>query len=49
MPELIPLSEQDKDALAQGLGTIAEKTAFLFRPAGQAGIFPAIISILLAV
>ena len=38
MPELIPLSEQDMDTLAQGLGAIAEQTA----------IFPAIISILRA-
>lgn len=34
MPELIPLSEQDMDALAQGLGTIAEKNGIFIQTCG---------------
>lgn len=39
MPELIPLSEQDMDALAQGLGTIAEKNGIFIQTCGVNGDF----------
>ena len=39
MPELIPLSEQDMDALAQGLGTIAEQNGILIQTCGKNGDF----------
>lgn len=34
MPELIPLSEQDMDALAQGLGAIAERNGIFIQTCG---------------
>lgn len=41
MPELIPLSEQDKDALARGLGTIAEKKRYFYSDLrNKRGFFP---------
>lgn len=39
MPELIPLSEQDMDALAQGLGSIAEKYGITIQTCGINGDF----------
>ena len=39
MPELIPLSEQDMDALAQGLGSIAEKYGIYIQTCGTNGDF----------
>ena len=41
MPELIPLSAQDMEELAQGLGSIAEKTGFISRPAEPTETIPA--------
>lgn len=37
MPELIPLTEEDKDALAQGLGSIAEKYGIHIQTCGTNG------------
>lgn len=37
MPELVPLSEQDMDALAHGLGTIAGKYGILIQTCGTNG------------
>lgn len=39
MPELIPLSEQDKDLLAQGLGAVAEKYGIFIQTCGTNGNF----------
>lgn len=39
MPELIPLSEQDKDVLAQGLGNIAGKHGIVIQTCGINGDF----------
>ncbi len=40
MPELIPLSVQDMDELAQGLGTIAEKNGIYIQTCGKNGNYP---------
>lgn len=39
MPELLPLSEQDKDVLAQGLGAIAKKYGIFIQTCGTNGDF----------
>ena len=39
MPELIPLSEEDKDALAQGLGAIAKQYGISIQTCGTNGDF----------
>ena len=39
MPELIPLSEQDMDALAQGLGAVAEQNGIYIQTCGTNGDF----------
>jgi len=39
MPELIPMSEQDMDTLAQGFGAIAERNGILIQTCGSKGDF----------
>lgn len=39
MPELLPLSQQDMDTLAQGLGAIAQKYGFFIQTCGTNGDF----------
>ncbi len=39
MPELIPLSEQDMDALAKGFGAVAERNGMLLQTCGTNGDF----------
>ena len=46
MPELLPLSQQDKDILAKGLGSIAEKYGIFIQTCGTNGDFSQYVSCL---